>query len=85
MSKKFCFKGPFDKKYGQWAQTLLKSERQQLYNIYWSLWKQLSWKKSLLLIRKILRLVVNTLTADDKYAFLNKGNLTQPIDMQLCQ
>ena len=26
---------------------------------------------------------VNTLSADDKYSFLNRDNLTQPIQMQL--
>ena len=28
---------------------------------------------------------VNTLSADDKYSFLNRDNLTQPIQMQLSQ
>ena len=46
---------------------------------------QLSWKKSLLAIRKILGLFVNTMTADDKHSLLNRDNLTQPIRMQLCQ
>ena len=32
---------------------------------------------------KILRLFVNTLTADDKYSFLNRRNLTPDIQMQL--
>ena len=47
--------------------------------------KQLSWKKSLLVICKVLGLFVNTLTADDKYSLLNRDNLTQPIHMQLSQ
>ena len=34
---------------------------------------------------KILRLFVNTLTADDIYSLLNRGNLTQPIQMHLSQ
>ena len=34
---------------------------------------------------KILRLFVNTFTADDKYCFLNGGNLTQHIQMHLSQ
>ena len=41
------------------------------------------WKKSLLVIRKIQRLFVNRLTADDKHYLLNRGNLTQPIQIQL--
>ena len=43
----------------------------------------MSWKKSLLVMRKILELFVNKLTADDKYSLLKCGNLTQPIHMQL--
>ena len=34
---------------------------------------------------KILRLFVNTLTADDKYSLVNRGNLTQPIQILLSQ
>ena len=34
---------------------------------------------------KILRLLVNTLAADEKYPVLNRDNLTIPIEMQLSQ
>ena len=37
------------------------------------------------MICKVLRLFVNTQTADDKYSLLNRDNLTQPIQMQLSQ
>ena len=43
------------------------------------------WKKSHLMIRKILRLFVNTLTVNDKHYLLNRDNLTQPIQMQLTE
>ena len=43
------------------------------------------WKKSLLVIHKILRLLVNTFTADDKHYLINRENLTQRIQMQLSQ
>ena len=43
------------------------------------------WKKSLLVIHKILRLFVNTLTVDEKHHLLNRGNLTEPIQIQLSQ
>ena len=43
------------------------------------------WKKSLLVIHKILRLFVNTLIVDDKHYLLNRDNLTQPVQMQLSQ
>ena len=45
----------------------------------------LSGKKCLLVIHKFLGLFVNTLTADDKYSLLNRDNLPQSIQMQLCQ
>ena len=45
----------------------------------------LPWKKSLLVIHKIVRLFVNTLAVYHKYYLLNTGNLTQPIQMQLSQ
>ena len=72
----------FEKEHGKRAQALLKSPRQHLII---SLWIQLSWKKSLLVICKILGLFVNTMTADDKHSLLNRDNLRQSIQMQLCQ
>ena len=39
----------------------------------------------MLVLCKILRLFVNTLTADDKYSLLNRDNLTQPIQRLLSQ
>ena len=42
-------------------------------------------EKSLLVIHKILRLLVNTLTADDKHYLLNRNNLAQPIKIQLSE
>ena len=85
MSNNSCLKGPFEKQHGKLAQTLLKSERKHLYHIYWPLWRQLTYKTSLLVIFKIWRLFVNTLSADDNYSLLNRENLTQPIQMQLSQ
>ena len=83
MSKKSCFKGSFGKQHGKRAQTLLKFEWKHLYHMYWWLWRQLTCKKSLLVICKISRLFPNTLSADGKYSLLNRDNLTQPIQMQL--
>ena len=39
----------------------------------------------MLVLYKILRLVVNTLTDDDKYCLLYRDNLTQPIEILLSQ
>ena len=43
------------------------------------------WKKSLLVIHKILRHFVKTFTADDKHYLLNRDNLAEQIQMQLSQ
>ena len=85
MFKKSCFRGPFDKWHGKRAETLLKSNWQHLYYIYWSLWRILELKKSLWLICKVWRLFVNPLTADDKYSLLNRGNLLQNFQIHLYQ
>ena len=61
---------------------MLKPEWNHFYHIYWSLWRQLSSKKSLLVIGRILGLFFNILTAAQKYSLLKRDNLTQPIEMQ---
>ena len=83
MSQKSNFRGSFEKQHSKRAKTLLKFKRQQLYHISWSISRQLTYKRSLLVISKILRLFTNRLSADDKYSLLNRDNLTQPIQMQL--
>ena len=83
MPKKSRFKGSFKKQHGKCAQTLFKFAWQNLYHIYWSLWRQLTFKKFLLVICKISRLFPDTLSADGKYSLLNRDNLTQSIQMQL--
>ena len=47
--------------------------------------KVVSLKKSFLVIHKILRLFINTLTVNDKDYLLKRENLAQPIDIQLSQ
>ena len=54
---------------------------QNLLNFYVAL----ALEKSLLVIHKILRLLVNTFTADDKHYLLNRENLAQRIQMQISQ
>ena len=85
MSKKSRFRGPYDKQHGKGDQTLLKPEPNQLYHIYWLLWRQLRWRKSLLVICKILGLFVKTLNPSHKYSLLNRENLKKPIQMQLSE
>ena len=81
-SKKSRLRGSFEKQHGKCVQTLLKCQGQLLYHIYWSRWKELIWKKSLLVTCKISRLFPKTLSADGKYSLLNRDNLTQPIEME---
>ena len=79
------FEVSFEKQHRKRSQTLLKFAWQNLYHIYWSLWRQLTFKKFLLVICKISRLFPNTLSPDGKYSLPNRDNLTQPIQMQLSQ
>ena len=47
------------------------------------MWRQLSFKNSLLVICKIFELFLNKLTAGQKFSFLNRDKLTQPVHMRL--
>ena len=85
ISIKTPFCGPLDKQHAKGDQTQLRSQRHYLDPIFWSLWRQLSWKKYPLVIFKFLRHFVNTLTADDKYYFLNRDKLRQSSQMELSQ
>ena len=83
ISKNYKFRVPLEKQHGKRAQTLLKSEWWHVYHIYWSLWRQLSLKKSLLVIRNTFRLFINKFLVYGKYPVLNREFLTQTIHMQL--
>ena len=85
MSEKSCFRGPFHNQHGKGAQILLQCGRRHFYHIYWSLWKQFSWKESILVLCKILRLFVNKLTPDDKYCLLRRDKVKQPIQILLSE
>ena len=85
MPVKSRFTGVFHNKHGKRAQRLLTSAQRYLYHICSSLCTQFSWKKPMLLLCKILRLLVKTLTNDDKYSLLYRDNLTQPIQILLSQ
>ena len=82
MSKKPRFREPFDKLHFKGAQAVLKSSSQHLYAIDSSLPSQYTWKKSLLLTCQILGLLVNTLTADEKYLVLHRDNSRIRIQME---
>ena len=81
--QKCRFRRPFDNQHIKLSQKVSKSSQQHLWHIYWCIWMKFSWGMFLLVICKILGLFVNTLTTDGKYSLLNRGNLKQPIQMQL--
>ena len=85
MCKKSRFRLPFQKESGKRVSTLFKSEREPLRHIYWSMRRLFISKNYLLVIWKMLRLFVNTMTAVDKCSLPNRHNLRQPIHMQLSQ
>ena len=72
MSKKCRFRRSLEKQHGKWK---LKFERQHLYHIYWSTWRQLTYKKSVLVICN----TSNISNAHRRYSLLNTDNLTKPI------
>ena len=82
MSKKSRFRRSLEKQHGK---RKLKFERQHLYHIYWSMWRQLTYKRSLLVICNILRLFSNTSSVDGRYSLLNTDDLTRPIQMRVSQ
>ena len=57
------------------SETLLKSARQYFCHIFWSLWKKISSKNSVLVVSEILRLFVNILTPNDKYSLSVKAKV----------
>ena len=81
----WLLKTRLEKEHDKQGETLLKSERQHFYHIFGSLWRHLSRTKFLLVICKVLRLFVNTLTADDKYSLVNRDSLTQPIEILISE
>ena len=85
MSEKSRSRGCFDQQYGKRAQALLKSGSKHIYQIHSSLPRILSWKKSLFLTCKFLRLLVKTFGANEKYLAEHSDNLTIPFQMQLSQ
>ena len=84
-SKRSFFRTPFGNERDNAFQTLLKSARHHCYALFLSIRGKLSWKKSALVWSEILRLFVNTLTADDKYSSSNMQNFRQQFQTPLSQ
>ena len=75
MSKKPRVKTLMDSQHVRGLETLHKSAMQYFGHIFWSLWKEISSKNSLLVVSEVLRLFVNTLTPDDKYSLSVKASV----------
>ena len=85
MSKRSCFRAPFGNERINGFQTLLKSARYHYYRLFSWLRDKLSVKNSALVCSEILRLFVNTLTADDKYSRRYMKNSRQQFETPLSQ
>ena len=54
---------------------LLKSGGQYISHIFWSLWKEISSKNSVLVVSEIMKLFLNILTPNDKYSIWVKASV----------
>ena len=75
MPKKIPVRNLMDSQHVKVSERLLKSARQYFCHIFWSLWKNMSSKNSLLVVSEILRLFVNILTPDEKYSLSVKASV----------
>ena len=76
---------PFGNQRVNGFQTPLKVARHHYYSFFPWISGKLSWKKTALLWSKILRLLANTLTADDKYSWRYKQNFLQQLQTPLSE
>ena len=83
--RRSCFRTPFRNQRFNGFQTPLKVATHNYYPFSPWISGKLSWKKTALLSLKILRLFVNTLTADDNYSCRNMQNFPQQFQTLLSQ
>ena len=83
LSKKRSLRTLFESQHLKGSQTLMKSVWEHFYQILSTLWENLIWKTSSLVICEIFQVSVNTLTADAKYTVHDCGNLLLHIQRQL--
>ena len=84
-SRRAYFRTPFGNQRVNGFQTPLKVATHNYYPFFPWISGKLSWKKTVLLWLNILRLFVNTLTADDKYSCRNKQNFLQQLQTLLSE
>ena len=82
-SKRSCLRTPFANERVNGFQRVLKSARNHYYPLFWSIRGKLSCQKSVLVWLEILRLFVQTLTADDKHSGRNMQNLPKQFQTPL--
>ena len=64
-----------DSQHFKGSKTLLKLARKYCRYIFWTLWKIINFRNSLLAVAEILRLLVKILTPDDKYSISLKASV----------
>ena len=74
MPKKLCVRILMGSEHVKGAERLFRSARQYFGHIFWSLWKQICSKNSVLALSEILRLFVDILTPADKYSLSIKAS-----------
>ena len=82
-SKRSWLRTPFANERDNGFQTLLKLARHHYYPLFSSIRGKLSCQKSVLVWLEILRLFVQTLTADDKHCGRNMQNLSKQFQTPL--
>ena len=75
MPKKIPLRTLTDSKHVKGSESLLKSTRQYLCHIFWSLWKEVSSKIYFLVVSENLRLFVNKMTPDAKFSLSVKASV----------
>ena len=83
LSWQHSFRTSFHSEHVNGCQTLVKSTWKQFYHLFSSLWSEMIRKISPLLKSEILRVFVNTLTADDKDHVQDCEDLQLLVQMQL--
>ena len=67
MPKKPYVRTFMDGRHVKWSERLLKSARQYFRDVFSSLWGEISWKSSVLVVSEILRMFVDLLSPDEQY------------------
>ena len=64
-----------DSEHGKGSERMLESARHLFGHIFWSLWKEINLKVSVLAVSELLTHFLNILTPDDKYSLSVKASV----------